>query len=196
MDGLLFPFPHPDPLTASDTIFPIHGMLSSTSFEDSLSWFSSHLSLGCLVSFAGSSFPYQWEFSRVPAPASALPPLLLSLVTFISSGSTATFVPPSDLAELPVSSTCPKCTYAGFLVPPSLNPLCPNKAVNAARKPSPTLTFLTAVHGFLMTWWPSWETSAQLPPSPSPPTSIPSIPDSFNLMGELPGLRDSREIAE
>lgn len=81
-------------------------------------------------------------------------------------------------------------------VPPSLNPLCPNKADNSARKPSPTLTFLTAVHGFLMSWWPSWETSAQLPPSPSPPTSIPSIPDSLNLMGELPGLRDSREIAE
>lgn len=130
MDGLLFPFPHPDPLTASDTIFPIHGMLSSPSFEDSLSWFSSHLSLGCLVSFAGSSFPYQWEFSRVPAPASALPPLLLSLVTFINSGSTATFVPPSYPAVLPVSSTCPKCTYAGFLVPPSLNPLCPNTADN------------------------------------------------------------------
>ena len=67
--------------TASDTISPILGTLSSLSFEDSLSRFSSHLSRCYLVSFTGSFFPCQREFSRIPAPASALPPQLLSLVT-------------------------------------------------------------------------------------------------------------------
>lgn len=113
-DSPPLPSPYPGPQQHL-TLFssPLQYLLLST-FEDVLSRFSGCLSLDHSLSFAGPSFPHQPGVLQgcCPGLCPSLPPL--SLVISITLSSTATFVPPSDPALLPVSSPRPDCTWAGF----------------------------------------------------------------------------------